>query len=237
MAPPLLPGARPEPVVSRTWDEEWVLVRCHGCGRQDYWPQPELGCPCGALLRIPVRPVEPAPPDEAVPPAPREVPRATAPEPDVPPVPPSHIPLPRTARAGRPSFRPVAIHTARDAVAVTERYLRWLGFSEVRRQSQAAGVGGPGGPFDGEAVGLRGPGLIARVDPAPDPVDLRAVECLWLNGLTAPAATACFALGGYADDARDRADELGVPLFVLDRAGGPRPVNGPAADLVSASGG
>lgn len=30
VAPPLLPGVRPEQVFSRTWDEEWVLVRCAG---------------------------------------------------------------------------------------------------------------------------------------------------------------------------------------------------------------
>jgi hypothetical protein len=33
---------------------------------------------------------------------------------------------------------------------------------------------------------------------------------------------AYFSLAGYGEDARARADELRVPLFVLDRAGIPR---------------
>ncbi|WP_299538970.1 hypothetical protein [uncultured Streptomyces sp.] len=40
----------------RSWADGWVVARCTSCGRRDHWPQPEVGCPCGMLLRIPVRP-------------------------------------------------------------------------------------------------------------------------------------------------------------------------------------
>ncbi|MER6911917.1 hypothetical protein ABT354_09615 [Streptomyces sp. NPDC000594] len=303
VSPPLLPGARPERVVSRSWDDEWVQVCCTGCGRRDHWPQPELGCPCGVSLRIPVRPMDLPPPLAG----PGAAAREEAP-PERGPLaagPPSHIPLPRTARAPRPSFRPPAIRTPRDAVTVAESYLRWLGFpspsraddlgdpdtpgirdspnspnspnfhdsldildaqeiedapapradgrppgtadgwtADGGRGADGTWTGGTGagpseeggtddGGTDGEPVTLYGRGLVARIDPTPRPVDLRAVECLWLSGLTSSSAMAFFSLGGYADDARQRADELGVPLFTLDRVGGPRPVNGPAAELVS----
>ncbi|MGW0609146.1 hypothetical protein [Streptomyces sp. NPDC002788] len=36
---------------------------------------------------------------------------------------------------------------------------------------------------------------------------------------------------GDADDARARADALGIPLFVLDLTGAPRPVNAPVGAL------
>lgn len=39
---------------------------------------------------------------------------------------------------------------------------------------------------------------------------------------------------GDADDARARADALGIPLFVLDLTGAPRPVNAPAGALDAA---
>ncbi|MEU5953086.1 hypothetical protein [Streptomyces sp. NPDC047525] len=53
-------------MTDRTWAEEWVTVRCRMCGRRDQWPQPELGCGCGAVLRIPVRAVQAPPADPAV---------------------------------------------------------------------------------------------------------------------------------------------------------------------------
>ncbi|MEU1452521.1 hypothetical protein ABZ455_09780 [Streptomyces avermitilis] len=46
--------AAPSAVTHRTWDEEWVTVRCGACGRENQWPHPELGCHCGVVLRIPV---------------------------------------------------------------------------------------------------------------------------------------------------------------------------------------
>jgi hypothetical protein len=207
LAPPLLRAARPEPITHRTWTDDWVTVRCLQCGRQDHWPQPELGCPCGAVLRIPVRPVSA--------PTPPEAPHS--------PTRPARIPLPRTATVPRPSFRPVTIRTERDAVTAAALYLKWLGFRDVVKAEVRPSSG----------IDLHGPGLIAQVDPSTRPATLRDVECLWLNGLTTSASSIFFSLAGYADDARSRADDLGIPLFVMDLTGRPQPVNGPADELIS----
>jgi hypothetical protein len=136
---------------------------------------------------------------------------------------PSHIPLPPTAAAPRPSFRPLTIRTARDAVTAAGLYLRWLGFhgvvaTDLRPESD---------------IGLRGPDVVAQVDPTTSRTPLRAVECVWLYGLHEAATGVLFSLAGYADDARARADELGVPLFVMDLTGTPQAVNGAADELVS----
>ncbi|MEU9039708.1 hypothetical protein AB0D45_33060, partial [Streptomyces sp. NPDC048352] len=124
----------------------------------------------------------------------------------------------------RPAFRPVTIRTARDAVVTAALYLRWLGFQDVR---QPDGV-----PIPSAAVDLRAPGVVAQVDPTTAPAGLRAVECVWLNGLTAAATSVYFSLAGYTEEARGRADDLGIPLFVMDLTGMPQPVNDPADALV-----
>lgn len=124
----------------------------------------------------------------------------------------------------RPDFRPVTIRTARDAVVTAALYLRWLGFQDVRQPD--------GRPIPSTAVDLRAPGLVAQVDPTTAPAGLRAVECVWLNGLTACATSVYFSLAGYTEDARARADDLGIPLFVMDLTGMPQPVNDPAEDLL-----
>ncbi|MFI8288797.1 hypothetical protein ACIGBL_06595 [Streptomyces sp. NPDC085614] len=139
---------------------------------------------------------------------------------------PAHIPLPPTAPIAPPPrspFRPMTIRTARDAVATSAGYLRWLGFRDVVQPEERVADG----------VDLRAPGLVAQVDPSTRPAALRAVECLWLNGLSASAVSVFFSLAGYTPEARSRADELGIPLFVLDLTGTPQPVNGPAGDLAS----
>ncbi|MBT2479551.1 hypothetical protein J7E94_15205 [Streptomyces sp. ISL-94] len=138
---------------------------------------------------------------------------------------PAHIPLPPTAPVPRPAFRPVTIRTARDAVATAALYLRWLGFQDVRQPD--------GRPIPSAAVDLRAPGLVAQVDPTTAPAGLRAVECVWLNGLTASATSVYFSLAGYTEDARTRADDLGIPLFVMDLTGMPQPVNDPADELIA----
>ncbi|MFE9631981.1 hypothetical protein [Streptomyces sp. NPDC006463] len=239
--PPLNLTAPPEPLTHRTWSDSWVAVRCESCGRESEWPQPELGCgSCGTVVRIPVhpvrgvRPVHPPHPIEraeqgeyrsggvsdacagAADPA-----RAAAGRPDPQP---AHIPLPPTAPVPRPAFRPVTIRTARDAVATAALYLRWLGFQDVRQPD--------GRPIPSAAVDLRAPGLVAQVDPTTAPAGVRAVECVWLNGLTASATSVYFALAGYTQDARARADDLGIPLFVMDLTGMPQPVNDPADELI-----
>lgn len=137
---------------------------------------------------------------------------------------PAHTPLPPTAPVPRPAFRPVTIRTARDAVTTAALYLRWLGFQDVRQPD--------GRPIPAATVDLRAPGLVAQVDPTTAPAGLRAVECVWLNGLTASATSVYFALAGYTEDARARADDLGIPLFVMDLTGMPQPVNDPADELV-----
>ncbi|MGW2054952.1 hypothetical protein ACWCOZ_13660 [Streptomyces sp. NPDC001840] len=252
MAPSLAKGAPVEPVTQRSWAEEWVRVRCAACGREDLWPRPELGCACGAMLRIPLRregeagpaadsvasdpvagdPVAGGPvaggPVAGGPVAGGPAAGDPAAGPARPPAgPPAHIPLPRTAAAPRPSFRPLTIRTADDAVTAAALYLRWLGFKGVIRTGEGR-AGRPAG------IDLRGPGVLAQVDPTTRPATPRSVECLWLNGLNASVVSVFFSLAGYADEARARADELSVPLFVLDLTGTPRPVNGPADELVSA---
>ncbi|MFE3641317.1 hypothetical protein ACFXOM_09985 [Streptomyces sp. NPDC059169] len=135
---------------------------------------------------------------------------------------PSHLPVPAAASGPRPAFRPVAIRTARDVVTAAAHYLRWLGFQDVVQPEEQPESG----------IDLWAPGLVAQVDPSTSPATVRAVECLWLNGLSASATSVFFALAGYEDEARRRADELVVPLFVMDLTGTPQPVNGPAEELL-----
>ncbi|GAA4545877.1 hypothetical protein GCM10023097_23860 [Streptomyces collinus] len=134
---------------------------------------------------------------------------------------------PADATPARPPFRSVTIRTALDAVTATALYLRWLGYRGVRRADQRPPSG----------IGLAARGVVAQVDPAVRPAGLRDVECLWLTAMTESADGLYFSLAGYADDARARADALGVPLFVLDLTGTPRPVNAPAETLAATGSG
>ncbi|TLS43842.1 hypothetical protein FE633_23950 [Streptomyces montanus] len=134
------------------------------------------------------------------------------------------IPLPREASAPRPAFQPVTIRTARDAVTVAALYLRWLGYQDIRRADQRPPSG----------IGLAARGVLAQVEPALSPASLRDVECLWLTAMTESVGCVYFSLAGYAEDARTRADSLGIPLFVLDLTGTPRPVNSLADELIAA---
>ncbi|WP_455754576.1 hypothetical protein [Streptomyces tanashiensis] len=139
---------------------------------------------------------------------------------------PAHIPLPVTAPRPAPlrgAFRPVTIRTSRDAVAAAAGYLRWLGFRDVVQPEERPASG----------VDLRAPGLVAQVDPSTRPTGLRAVECLWLNGLSTSAVSVFFSLAGYTPEARSRAAELGLPLFVLDLTGTPQPVSDAAEGLAA----
>jgi hypothetical protein len=220
LAPPLLHGAPAQPITHRTWTDSWVTVRCPSCGRQDQWPQPELGCGCGAVLRIPVRPAPTVPP---VPQPPAGDPgRTSTPEPS-PAVRTGSAPAP--CPSGRPPFRPLTIRTARDAVTAAALYLKWLGFRGILQS--------PEHPASG--IDLRAPGLVAQVDPSTEPSTLRDVECLWLHGLNASAVPVFFALTGYAPQARARAEELGIPLFVLDLTGTPKPATSAADELAGSS--
>ncbi|MGW6406323.1 hypothetical protein ACWF95_04095 [Streptomyces vinaceus] len=248
VTPPLDLAAAPLPLTHRTWSETWVAVRCAACARVSEWPQPEVGCTsCGTVARIPVRPVEWAEPGSCAPgggvrdglrPRPdaqgdvrgdvrgdvQGGVRGRAPAGQGRPGESGGAGTPDPAPGPRPAFRPVTIRTARDAVATAALYLRWLGFQDVRQPD--------GRPIPSAAVDLRAPGLVAQVDPTTAPAGLRAVECVWLNGLTASATSVYFSLAGYTQDARSRADDLGIPLFVMDLTGMPQPVNDPADALV-----
>jgi hypothetical protein len=249
IAVPVLPGAAPEQLRHRSWDDSWVGVRCPDCGRHDQWPRPEFGCDsCGTVVRLAVdtaaaagrapgtadAPVTgPGPGRPGAPAAPRQPVAQHGPRPSgtgdsAAPAPPSASATAATPAAGpvpmprRPPFRPVTIRTARDAVTAAGQYLRWLGFDGVR----------PAGDRTATGVDLRGAGVVAQVDPTTRPTRLRDVECLWLNCLNEDAVGAFFSLAGYAVDARDRADRLAVPLFVMDLTGTPQPVNDAADTLI-----
>ncbi|WP_371526518.1 hypothetical protein OG302_10400 [Streptomyces sp. NBC_01283] len=235
VVPPIARGATVAPVTDRSWADEWVTVRCRTCGRRDQWPQPELGCGCGAVLRIPVRAVQ-APSEAPTTPAPPATPAAQVPpgaqvpptEPAAPTAPaqpaaPAHIPLPRTAPTPRPAFQPVPVRTARDAVTVAGLYLRWLGYGEVRGAVRRAPSG----------VRVSARGVIALIEPSVQPTSLRDVECVWLSAMSDAVSCVCFSLAGYEGAARARADALSIPLFVIDLAGIPQPVNSAADELIA----
>ncbi|MGW0862030.1 hypothetical protein [Streptomyces koelreuteriae] len=217
VTPPLDHRRPATPVSHRVWQDDWVTVRCASCGRSGEWPRPELGCACGTVLRVPVaegRGVTGRDGDasrQSTPDA-RDAEAATA-----------AITGAADDAAARPPFRSVTIRTARDAVTAAALYLRWLGYRGVRRADQRPPSG----------IGLAARGVLAQVDPAVRPATLRDVECLWLTAMTESADCLYFSLAGYADDARARADALGIPLFVLDLTGTPRPVNAPAEALAT----
>ncbi|MES4902896.1 MULTISPECIES: hypothetical protein [unclassified Streptomyces] len=228
---------------------ESVPVRCPACRREQSFTPPTYPCSCGAPLTLPVlrdgapREIEhrtwedtwvaancamcgrqgqwPQPEFGCACGALVRVPVAPAPDPT------EHAPA--TARPGgpgravlRPAFQPVTIRTAQDAVTAAGQYLTWLGFGGVRQPEGQEASG----------VGLRGPGLVAQVDPTTRPTALRDIECLWLNGLNESAVGVFFSLAGYARDARARADALHMPLFIMDLTGTPQPVNDPADTLI-----
>ncbi|MFD3523304.1 hypothetical protein [Streptomyces sp. NPDC058653] len=197
-----------------------VPVRCPDCGHGHQFTATAYPCPCGSAVTAPlvvgapvIRVVRRAWDDEWVTVSCTGCGRLDQwPQPEL------------GCHCGailRVPVRPVTLDTTYDALRAAALYLRAIGFQDVVRAQAPPEVG----------IDLRGPGLVAQVDSGPRPADPRAVECLWLNALNESAVSAFFSLAGYADEARDRADALGVPLFVLDPAGIPRPVNGPAADL------
>jgi hypothetical protein len=209
---PVLHGGVPTEVRHRTWKNSWVTLRCPSCGRDDDWPYPELGCSCGAVIRLPVDqgtcelPPGESEPAEALQPTGRPGTSTTS--------------APQPVR--RPPFRPVTIRTGGDAVTAAAQYLKWLGYTDVAVAADRSATG----------VDLRGAGVVAQVDPATRPTPLRDVETLWLNSLNEDRAGAFFSLAGYAHDARLRADQLEIPLLVMDLTGTPQPVNDAADQLI-----
>ncbi len=212
---PVLRGGVPTQVTQRTWKDSWVTLRCASCGRSDDWPQPELGCSCGAVIRLPVDPAAarrgPADRAAADPTSGPGAGTVTWPRPTA---------APRPLR--RPPFQPVTIRTGQDAVSAAAQYLTWLGFTHVVVTDDRSVAG----------ADLRGDGLLARVDASTQGTPLRDVETLWLNCLNEDATGAFFSLAGYTREARARADQVTVPLFVMDLTGTPQPVNDAANRLI-----
>ncbi|MET9522345.1 hypothetical protein [Streptomyces coeruleorubidus] len=243
VAPRLDPDRTATPVAHRVWQDDWVTVRCASCGRRGEWPRPELGCPCGVVLRVPVvegrgvagrgggagkdTAARDTARDQDVSAGPHDAAAPTEPPPPARPLDPTEPPASAHPAASieppasRPPFRSDKMRTALDAVTATALYLRRLGYHGVRRADQRPPSG----------IGLAARGVLAQVDPAVRPATLRDVECLWLTAMTESADCLYFSLAGYAADARARADALGIPLFVLDLTGTPRPVNAPADAL------
>ncbi|MEV5320119.1 hypothetical protein AB0K92_21110 [Streptomyces sp. NPDC052687] len=220
---------------------ESVSVRCPVCRRAHLFAAQHYPCACGAPVAPPLDPGAPAAPvtqrswDEewvtvrcAVCDRPAQWPR---PELGCPCGTVLRIPVAGVddaapaspAEPARPAFQPVTIRTARDAVTAAALYLRWLGHRDVRRAELRAPSG----------VALAASGLLAQVDPTVRPAEPRDVECLWLAAMTESATCVYFTLAGYTDEARARADSLGVPLFVLDLTGTPQPVNDHADALTA----
>ncbi|MFE6281706.1 hypothetical protein [Streptomyces sp. NPDC057877] len=210
---------------------ESVSVRCPACRRAHTYSAPSYPCACGAPVTAPLdRRGTPAPVthrswDEEWLAVRCAVCGRTGqwPRPELGCPCGTTLRIPVAGRGG--SGRPVRERDARDAVLAAARHLHRLGHRDLHRAEHR--------PTSG--VALTAPGLLAHVDPSGRTASLRDVECLWLTAMTRSLGCVHFARGGYAADARVRADRLGVPLFVLDPAGGVRPVN-PAADAFGTPG-
>ncbi|QMU76013.1 hypothetical protein GXW83_09965 [Streptacidiphilus sp. PB12-B1b] len=226
---PLLRGGTPVQVRHRSWSDSWLSMRCPSCGRSEEWPQPEFTCGCGVTVRLPVDtarravPVTPAAPAAVPPnrPAPARPAQAAHPVQPVRPVQP--VQARPQQPAGRPPFVPHPVRTPDDAVIAAGRFLEWLGHGSLEVSDSQ----------DREGVCLLGPRIVAQVDTWTEPVDLRAVECLWLNTLHADELQpVMFTLAGYSQESRNRADQLLVALFDLDPSGSPQPVNSAAREFL-----
>ncbi|MBM7090453.1 hypothetical protein [Streptomyces sp. NPDC057115] len=204
---------------------EYLTVRCPVCRRAHRYTLPSYPCACGAPVAPPLDRHRPAVPvahrawqEEwvtvrcAACGLPGEWPR---PELGCPCGTSLRIPVAEDRTAAAPDGQ------VRDAVAAAERYLRRLGYRDLRRTGHRLPSG----------VWLRGHGVLAQVDPAALPATERDVECLWLAALAESRRGVHFSRAGHADGARARGDALGVPLFLIDRDGVPRPVNPPADGL------
>lgn len=216
-------------------------VRCPACRREHAFSPPEYPCPCGASVRITL------PPDGGAvlvrhrswSDAWAEVSCNACGQPGQWPRPEFCCPCGAMVRispepAGeegspdpdRPAFRPVTIRTSYDAVSCAAQFLRWLGFTEVRSTVPRPATG----------IDVRGPRVVGLVDPTTVPTSERDIETLWLHGLAESVTAVAFSLAGYDRKARVRADELRLPLFVLDLTGTPQPVNDPADALLHRGG-
>ncbi|MFD0318112.1 hypothetical protein [Streptomyces flavalbus] len=201
---------------------ESVSVRCPACRRAHTYSAPSYPCPCGAPVAPPLdRHGAPAPVrhrswDEewltvrcAACGRPGQWPR---PELGCPCGTVLRVPVSRSRAEQAPE--PL---DARDAVLAAARHLHRLGHRDLRRADHRPPSG----------VALTAPGLLAHVDPSGRPATPRDVECLWLTAMARSVDCAHFSRGGYAADARARAERLGVALHVIGPAGEVRAVGAP----------
>ena len=205
---PVLRGGVPVEIVHRTWRASWVEVALRGLRPARRMAGAGIGCVCGTVARIPVVPAPLPPPPNRPSLGVRAFPHRHR--------------SPPAARCGPPSSRSRSAPPA-DCVTAAAQYLKWLGYPDVTRTQERTASG----------VDLRGFGVVAQVDPTTHSTALREIECVWLNGLNDSAIAVFFSLAGYARDARSRADELHIPLFVMDLTGTPQPVNDAADDLIT----
>ncbi len=221
VTPPLMRGAPCRADHPPDLERRVVTVRCGACGQQTQWPQPELGCPCGTVLRIRCGPSRG---DGAAPRVPlRRARRAASAKAGTSPV---RAPRRPPARRRAPAVHPVTIRTARDVVTAAAPYLRWLGFRDVTQPEERRP------PCRRPPWNCVRAGLMAQVDPTTRPVALRAVERLWLEGLAAASTAVCFS----SPATRRRRGPGGgrrPASLVMDLAGAPQPVNTPGRELVA----
>lgn len=236
---PLLRGGVPVQIRFRSWEDSWLSMRCPHCGRNDQWPQPEFTCNCGATVRLPV---DRAPRLQSTGPLGQghshgpgnshgpgsQRPHTTRPFTGItagtgPTVPPPDTHWQPASWQHRQPFRPHPVRTQEDAVLTAARYLQWLGFDDLELTEDQ----------ESQAVTLLGGRMVAQVDAADSPTDVKTVECLWLQTLHAEEiAATLFSLAGFTQQATIRGEQLLVALFKLDPAGIPQPVNGAAEALM-----
>ncbi|WP_129843104.1 hypothetical protein [Streptomyces sp. RFCAC02] len=216
-----------------------VLVRCPDCHREHTYVPPEFPCVCGAPVPLPVLTSGVAPAisvrHRSWSAAWTEVDCTRCGHQGQWPQPQFDCSCGVTVRLtlrdgvpagggeGREPFGPVAIETAWDGVACAAEFLGWLGFWGVRGSV----------PRPPSGLDLRGPSIVGVVDQGTERTGVRRVETLWLHAATANALPVAFAVAGFEMGARVCADDLRVPLFVLELSGTPRAVNTAAERLVA----
>ncbi|WP_338320856.1 hypothetical protein, partial [Streptomyces lonarensis] len=218
-----------------------MSVRCPACRREHAYSPPEYPCSCGAPVTVPLSAGATAVlvRHRSWSDAWTEVPCGSCGEAGHWPQPEfgcpcgatvrlaPQAPAENTAGLGGPTrrapFRPVTIRTGDDAVSCAAHFLRWLGFRDVETAV----------PRPASGLDLRGPEVVGVVDASTVPTGGASVETLWLYAMTEQQTPVAFSLAGFERGARNRADELRLPLFVLDLTGTPQPVNDAADALLN----
>ncbi|MFH8791754.1 hypothetical protein [Streptomyces sp. NPDC017941] len=211
-----------------------VLVRCPVCRHEQIYAPPAFPCPCGAPVVPPVTHGSATALTHRTPAGAWVRVRCAAcgrgtdwPRPELGCACGAVLRIPVAAEGpGAPGRVPV--HGARDVVTTAVLFLRRLGYEDVREAR-------PDEERPPSGTRLTALGVLAQIEPTARPLRLRDVECAWLTAMTHAVTCVCFAVAGFTPGARARADELGVALFRIARAGTPEPLNG-AADELTATG-